>query len=713
MGRSVTWASAALLAAALHPAAAHGKAQTWEILRHEIEASIDPARAWLDVSDVLEMAPAPDPSAALRILLHRDLAVASARAGGAALDVAEDPGFQPRHFWDRPDYERLGDYGMAREITIQPPAGGWPDPPRIVLSYAGAVYDSLRPPEVAYGRGFETTAGLIDERGAYLAGSTFWIPWSGEGPFRYELAATVPAGWESMSQGTRGARSVDEEGRVRATWVVDDPMHEAYLIAGPYVVREKALDDVVAYTFTYADTPEDLCMTYLDATGRYLERYEKMIGPYPFDKFAMVENWWQTGFGMPSFTLLGDRVIRLPFIVDTSYGHEILHNWWGNGVFVDGASGNWCEGLTTYLADYSYKAEEGDAAAREYRLAQLQGYLDYASAGGKDFALRDFTERESASTQAVGYGKTMMVFHMARRLLGEDLFLQGLRRLYGERLFQEAGWDDVVASFEAASGRPLGPWFEQWIGRPGAPFLSVARAERERDRLWIEVHQEEPLFDVAVPVIYELDGEVFGLEVPLAGAVTKVEIPAGAASVVVDPDFEVFRRLHRGEVPPALSQVLGADSTVVVIGSRSAPPVAEALRKLAADWSRNHDQILVEEADFKGTAGRGVWLLGEGSLVDSLFEGSRSFGGAPEDLREQCSESGRTLVACFRDRARPEIGWTAVLPAEPGVVEALGRKLPHYGRYSFLVFDREDNVDKGNWVMKSSPLRLDLTGEEG
>jgi hypothetical protein len=52
---------------------------------------------------------------------------------------------------------------------------------------------------------------------------------------------------------------------------------------------------------------------------------------------------------MPSFTLLGEQVIRFPFIL-SSYPHELLHNWWGNGVFV-GAGGN-CEGLTAYLADH-------------------------------------------------------------------------------------------------------------------------------------------------------------------------------------------------------------------------------------------------------------------------------------------------------------------------------------------------------------------------
>jgi hypothetical protein len=686
------------------------EAQEWSILHHDIEAVVEPSASRIEVTDQLQLSKPPDPTRPLHLLLHRDLEVDSVLLGSRSLEVERTQGFQPRHFWRRPDYERMRDYAIATELIVQPPPEGWPADPHLTLQYAGAVYDSLRPPEVAYSRGFETTTGLVDSRGAYLAGSTFWLPWRGENPFRYRLRVRVPAGWESMSQGTWAERTVTRDGRIESTWIADDPAADAYLIAGPYVVREKAHGDVQVYTFTYENTPEDLCRTYLDATGDYLDLYEEMLGPYPFDKFAMVENWWQTGYGMPSFTLLGDRVIRLPFIVHTSYGHEILHNWWGNGVFVDEAHGNWSEGLTTYLADYTYKARESDAAAREYRLAQLQGYLDYASSGGRDFPLRLFTERESPSTQAVGYGKTMMVFHMLRSHLGDELFFAGLRHFYGQHLFQKASWDDVVRSFEAVCNQPLADWFEQWIGRAGAPLLSVT-GNLENGGGWIEVQQKEPLYELRVPVHTEIAGEQQVQLALLRNATARVELPAGAQWVAVDPDFEIFRKLHRDEVPPALSQLLGADSTIVVIGSRCAPDVVAALRDLAVRWSRNHDQIVVEGANFSDSRGRGVWLFGEGQHVDALFETTRAFGDAPSSLRQKASAAGLSLVASFRELEHPEVPWTVVLPVEASVVAALGRKLPHYGRYSYLLFDGENNVDKGSWVVESSPLRLDFAKE--
>jgi hypothetical protein len=102
--------------------------------------------------------------------------------------------------------------------------------------------------------------------------------------------------------------------------------------------------------------------------------YEALHGTYPFAKFAVVENFFPTGYGFPSFTLLGSRVLRLPFIPDTSLRHEVAHCWWGNGVLVDATGGNWCEGLTTYVADYLSKEEHSFEEARGYRLRALETY---------------------------------------------------------------------------------------------------------------------------------------------------------------------------------------------------------------------------------------------------------------------------------------------------------------------------------------------------
>ena len=104
--------------------------------------------------------------------------------------------------------------------------------------------------------------------------------------------------------------------------------------------------------------------------------YRGLIGPYPYGKFALVENFWETGYGMPSLhAARARRSSASRSSSRSSYPHEILHNWWGNSVFVDYESGNWCEGLTAYLADHLIQEQRGQGD--EYRRDTLQKYRDY------------------------------------------------------------------------------------------------------------------------------------------------------------------------------------------------------------------------------------------------------------------------------------------------------------------------------------------------
>jgi hypothetical protein len=43
------------------------------------------------------------------------------------------------------------------------------------------------------------------------------------------------------------------------------------------------------------------------------------------------------------------------------------------------------------------------------------------------------------------------------------------------------------------------------------------------------------------------------------------------------------------------------------------------------------------------------------------------------------------------------------LPLSPGAANAAGRKIPHYGKYSYLAFSGGNNREKGTWVAADSP----------
>lgn len=695
------------------PAVAAGQELSAPVTHHAVEVRLEPEQNRLQAVDSVTFT-TDGSDRPLRFLLHRGLEVTRIVHGESERDWEVRERWNPRDFWVRPDYAELGAFAVARQYDVPAPEGGWPREARLEVTYAGAVYDSLHAPEVAYSRGFETTSGLVDPRGAFLHGETFWVPWSTDQRFTFELTTELRDGWQSMSQGRRTAYEFDGD-RSRTTWSAESPQELVYLVAGPYVVRSRSHGHVELYTLTYENTEPSVAEPYLESAARYLDRYGEEIGPYPFAKWAMVENWWQTGFGMPGFTLLGDRVIRLPFIVDTSYGHEILHCWWGNGVYVDYERGNWCEGLTAFGADYAYKREESAAAARDYRRDQLRAYLDFASGQERDFALRDFRERSDFGTQAVGYGKSLMVFHMLEKRLGEAVLRRGLRELFREYLFRPAAWEDLERVFSRVSGRDLEDWFAQWIDRPGAVELRLGRTER-RDGGWAaEIVQGTPTYTVALPAVWvDEQGRRHQETVDLRRESTWWKLPAHAVSVELDPEYDIYRKLHRAEVAPTLGQTLGADSTLVVVGERANPELAGALRAVGKSWSENQDMRVVDEATAQGAAesGRSLYLLGEGAAADRAVEIATRIASEASELVRRHRDEGLGLVLTVRDPESEDRAWTVVLPSDAAQAAALGRKLPHYSRYSWLLFEGENNVEKGQWTLTSSPLRQRL-GQRG
>jgi len=307
------------------------------------------------------------------------------------------------------------------------------------------------------GRERQQLVGTIAADGVFLTGYTGWYPTSPGALNRMRLTVTLPPGWLAVSQGA-GPELVDGDA-TRIRWTEEQPQDELYLSAARFKLYRQQTPHGEAQAYLRLPD-EDLAARYLDATAAYLARYSALIGAYPYAKFALVENFWETGYGMPSFTLLGSRVMRLPFILHSSYPHEILHNWWGNGVYVDYAGGNWSEGLTAYLSDHLNKALAG--AGADYRRDQLKAYADYVQSD-EDFPLTAFRGRHGSASQAIGYGKTLMTMHMLRVMLGEDTFKSGLKAFYRQNRFRTIGRHAAKAFAQQGAAREMSSWLVQQL----------------------------------------------------------------------------------------------------------------------------------------------------------------------------------------------------------------------------------------------------------
>jgi aminopeptidase N len=595
---------------------------------------------------------------------------------------------------------------------------------RFVLRYQGHIQHALHRQGEEYARGFRETAGMIDGQGVFLAAESYWYPRVAGDRLTFDLDLSVPPGWAGMTQGERLARHTGEAD-TREQWRCRHPQEEIYLIAGRFTEYAQTADGVRDMVLL-READAALAQRYLEATARYIRFYSKLIGPYPYAKFALVENFWETGYGMPSFTLLGPQVIRLPFIVHTSYPHEILHNWWGNGVYVDYSTGNWCEGLTSYLADYLLREQQGQGV--DYRRDVLQDYADYVRKT-QDFPLMDFRRRHSEATQAVGYGKALMLFHMLRERLGDKTFIEGLRALYAQYRFREAGFADIEAVFSKVSGQPLTAFFDQWVRRRGAPELRLTgvsvQPAGEDFVLTAQVDQMQKgtAYALRVPVAVQLEGRETAWQsvVDLVDKQTtlKLKLPARPLRLAIDPEFDVFRRLDRNEIPPAISQAMGANQVMIVLPSAAPGALQEAYADLAAAWKAGNPERFNIVADSDLTRlpdDRAVWLFGwrnrfrpriDAALADYAFTDHG------ETVTIDGTSLGRdthTVVIMARHPANSQqaLGWLAA--AQAAALPGLGRKVPHYGRYGYLAFTGAEpvNVLKGQWPVVHSPLSIAL-----
>jgi aminopeptidase N len=127
-----------------------------------------------------------------------------------------------------------------------------------------------------------------------------------------------------------------------------------FIASKDFIIRIKKYNDIAIKTYFLRDD-EALVKKYMDKTMEYIKLYEKRVGKFPYNEFKIAENIYQTGYSMPTFTLIGSRLLNKDYILNQSLGHEILHQYFGNSIFNNFEKGNWVEGLTTFLADDYYK----------------------------------------------------------------------------------------------------------------------------------------------------------------------------------------------------------------------------------------------------------------------------------------------------------------------------------------------------------------------
>lgn len=497
----------------------------------------------------------------------------------------------------------------------------------------------------------------------------------------YRLHAALPPGFQAISEADRIESTAGEKAYFFTFYFAHPLDHLTFIASAHYkVLKDKSGDtDIYAYFF---DEDMGLAKEYIGHAKIYFDLYRKMIGPYPYARFSIVENIFPTGYSMPTYTLLGRDVVRLPFIVRTSLGHEILHQWFGNSVYIDYEKGNWAEGLTTYLADYYYEDKRGGGA--EYRKQILIDYQAYVNRDNV-FPLREFKGRTDYSSKTIGYGKAAMLFHMLKMQLGEDTFYKAIRDFVQGNSFRNAAWADLLSSFESASYADLKSFFNEWLERTDLPQLQAGSASLTESaghyKIEFELKQTNKPFTLIVPIsIYTAAGkETFNFRVDKK--INRISFDTGLKPVkmVIDEDCDLMRMLSPEEFPPVIARLIGDKNTVLLVPSSKKEIYKKVIDTFAAMGTTVTEPSAIDESALRNSS---LIILGDDNPM--LKRINRSYkkpsGGFNIEVLENPFDREKVVALIVAESAQEA---DAALP-----------KIFHYGKYSKLAFRNGRNTVK-------------------
>jgi len=480
----------------------------------------------------------------------------------------------------------------------------------------------------------------------------------------YQLTVKIPEGFTLISESEK--TSVEKkDGKAIYRFNFPYPLEHVHLIGTTkYVIKEEKFNGILIQTYFF-ESELDIADKYIQHAKKHIQEYSKLIGPFPYKRFAIVENFFPTGYSMPTFTLIGQRLIRFPFILKSSLPHEILHQWFGCSVYVDDGSGNWAEGLTTYLSDYRFAEDKVS-----YRKNTILKYLAYADTEIPLTAFRGKTDRRS---EAIGYGKTMMVFYMLEDLIGGENFKKVLSLMYSNFRFKRVSWEDIRTVVNHVSGEDYNWFFKQWVKRKGKPELEIEVKDHTlKDNgfhISLSIKQKEKPYRLKLRMFIEtyLGIEKHEFWVDRKNQEITVISHNEPISLILDRDYQVFRNLMWEEINPVIYFTL-ADKTSVVY-SADKVEYAPISGYYTEGVLKNPDQFSYSDIYNKNV----VILGGDNPVVEKIFGKKLPVNQAyVEVFKNPFGE--KNVITVFNLKS--------VMQAKM----VIGR-IKHYGKYSKLVFD--------------------------
>jgi len=229
--------------------------------------------------------------------------------------------------------------------------------------------------------------------------------------------------------------------------------------------------------------------------------FEKLFTPYPFraEKYGQAQFGWGGGMEHQTMTFLGKGAFNVEVIT-----HELAHQWFGDMVTCGSWHDIWLnEGFATYCAGLMYES----SSAYYWALWKKLNIASVCRQPGGSVYCDDTTSVDRIFNSRLSYSKGAMLLHMLRWIVGDDSFFTGMKNYLNDPKLQHgfARSADYIKHMEAASGRDLSGFFNDWLYAQGYPTYTVNLGQSPDHNTSVTIYQTQShnsvsFFELPVPI---------------------------------------------------------------------------------------------------------------------------------------------------------------------------------------------------------------------
>ena len=285
------------------------------------------------------------------------------------------------------------------------------------------------------------------------------------------------------------SKSVDK--KRQTTSFKKTPIMSTYLLA--FVVGNMSSKEAVSKNGvkirTWA-TPDQIENTEfaLENAVKYMDFYEEYYDiPFPLEKCDFIalpdfasgamENWGLITFREQALLVDEHTSLSSKQYVAIVVAHELTHQWFGNLVTMQWWTDLWLnEGFASWM---EYLAVN-DSYPEWHLWTQFS--VDEQQTALKLDALEHTHPVEvpikhpdeiRTIFDAISYQKGASVIHMLHDYLGPDAFRDGLRSYLKKHAYKNTVTEDLWASLQEVSGKPVKEFMHSWTSQPGFPVVHI------------------------------------------------------------------------------------------------------------------------------------------------------------------------------------------------------------------------------------------------